>query len=73
MTAKNLGIRIRVNKELRDAFQAACKVENRLASDVIREFMRSFAERSFNGKQQSLFVQGMGAHTRENNREKGTQ
>ena len=72
MAAKNLGIRIRVDKELRDAFQAACKAENRLASDVIREFMGSFAERSFNGKQQSLFVQGMGASTPEN-REKSTQ
>jgi len=63
MAAKNVGLRIRIDRELRDAFQAACLAENRPASDVLREFMRSFADRSFNGRQQSLFTQGIAAHT----------
>jgi len=58
MPKKELGIRIRVDQELRDAFHAACVAESRVASDVLREFMRSFADRSFNGRQQSLFIQG---------------
>lgn len=65
MSSKDVGIRIRVEKELRDAFQGACVAENRHASDVLREFMRSFAERNSGGKQSSLFtssvsVQSMG-------------
>jgi len=56
MSPKDVGIRIRVEKELRDAFQGACVSENRHASDVLREFMRSFAERNGGGKQSSLFA-----------------
>lgn len=56
MLSKDVGIRIRVEKELRDAFQGACVAENRHASDVLREFMRSFAERNSAGKQSSLFA-----------------
>ena len=56
MSSKDVGIRIRVEKELRDAFQGACVAENRHASDVLREFMRSFAERNSGGKQSSLFA-----------------
>ncbi|CAG9272463.1 hypothetical protein BCEP4_700014 [Burkholderia cepacia] len=55
MPAKDVGIRIRVEKELREAFQAACIAENRLASDVIREFMQAFSERNSAGRQLILF------------------
>jgi hypothetical protein len=33
---KNTGIRIRVERELRDAFRNACTAENRDASEVLR-------------------------------------
>lgn len=56
MSSKDVGIRIRVEKELRDAFHGACVAENRHASDVLREFMRSFAEHNGGGKQPSLFT-----------------
>lgn len=56
MSSKDVGIRIRLERELRDAFQGACVAENRNASDVLREFMRSFAEHSGGGKQPSLFT-----------------
>lgn len=44
MLSKDVGLRIRVEKELREAFQAACLAENRHASEVLREFMHAFAE-----------------------------
>lgn len=53
---KDVGIRVRVELELREAFAAACKAENREASDVIREFMRAYADQHQEGKQQSLFL-----------------
>lgn len=55
MAAKDTGIRIRVEKELRAAFHNACKSENREASEVLREFMRSYADKRAGGKQTSLF------------------
>jgi vacuolar-type H+-ATPase subunit C/Vma6 len=55
MSVKNVGIRIRVERELRDAFQQACAAENRQASDLLREFMRSFSVQNINGLQSSLF------------------
>lgn len=55
MSAKDVGIRIRVEKELRQAFQEACVAESRHVSDVLREFMKAYAERSSHGRQSSLF------------------
>lgn len=56
MSNKDVGLRIRVEKELREAFQGACAAENMAASDVLREFMRSYADRHVGGKQASLFA-----------------
>ncbi len=56
MSSKDVGIRIRVEKELREAFQGACLAENRQASDVLREFMRSFADQHSGGLQINLFA-----------------
>jgi hypothetical protein len=53
---KDAGIRIRVEKELREAFVAACQSEDRQASDVLREFMRVYADQHKGGKQGSLFA-----------------
>lgn len=55
MLAKDVGIRIRVERELREAFRNACLAENRDASDVLREFMRKYAEQHNNGRQGDLF------------------
>jgi hypothetical protein len=62
MSSKDVGIRIRVDKELREAFRGACMSENLLASDVLRDFMRSYANQHDSGKQASLFT---GASSRE--------
>ncbi len=56
MTSKDVGVRIRVDRELREAFQGACAVENRNASDVLREFMQAFADRHQGGLQAALFT-----------------
>lgn len=53
---KDANIRIRVERELHASFTAACQAENRQASDVLREFMRSFADQHHDGRQGSLFV-----------------
>lgn len=53
---KDAAIRIRVEKELHASFTAACQSENRQASDVLREFMRSFADQHYDGRQVSLFA-----------------
>jgi hypothetical protein len=56
MTRKDSGMRIRVEKELRDAFVQACRAQDRVAADVLRDFMRSYAEKQSQG-QSDLFVE----------------
>lgn len=55
MKLKNSGMRIRVEKELRDAFVQACRTQDRHASDVLRDFMRAFTEKQLLG-QADLFA-----------------
>jgi hypothetical protein len=55
MSTKDSGLRIRVGKDLREAFKGACAAESRPASDVIREFMASYISRNLGGKQNNLF------------------
>ncbi|QPQ89157.1 plasmid-related protein (plasmid) [Burkholderia gladioli] len=52
---KDAGIRIRVEKDLREAFVAVCQEEDRRASDVLREFMQTYVQRHQKG-QGDLFV-----------------
>ncbi len=56
MSSKDVGLRIRVERELREEFQGACMAENKCASEVLREFMKEFAERRQGGKQADLFA-----------------
>ncbi|MEQ5766570.1 plasmid-related protein [Halomonas sp. H33-56] len=54
MKTKDCGMRIRVDKQLREEFLEACRSEDRAASDVLREFMRTYIKQhSF--AQHSLF------------------
>lgn len=41
---KDSGFRIRVQRELRERFLAACKAQDKPAAQVLREFMRDFVE-----------------------------
>ncbi|MCL2524889.1 MAG: plasmid-related protein [Betaproteobacteria bacterium] len=47
---KDAGIRIRVEKELRTAFVEACQAEDRLASNVLRDFMQTYVARRQGGQ-----------------------
>ncbi|KZE31450.1 plasmid-related protein [Burkholderia multivorans] len=55
MTIKDSGMRIRVEKDLREAFVQACRAQDRHASDVLRDFMRAFTEKQIQG-QADLFA-----------------
>ena len=43
---KDAGLRIRVQRELREQFLEACRAEDKPAAQVIREFMRDYVRRS---------------------------
>lgn len=58
MLAKDTGIRVRVEKELRQAFVEACRGQGLAASGVLRDFMHTYAERHQNGLQRDLFLNG---------------
>ena len=60
MKTKDCGMRIRVERELREDFVQACRAQNRVASDVLREFMRTYVRQQPLG-QQSLLL-GYGAN-----------
>lgn len=50
MTIKDSGMRIRVEKDLREAFVQACRAQDRAAADVLRDFMRAFTEKQKSGQ-----------------------
>lgn len=50
MTAKDCGLRIRLEKQLREAFVKACREQNLGASDVLRDFMRAYTEKHHQGQ-----------------------
>lgn len=55
MSGKDSGLRVRVEKALRNEFLEACQAQDRPAAQVIREFMREYvvrtAEKSKNADQ----------------------
>ena len=50
MPLKDSGLRIRVERDLREAFVQACRAQDRHASDVLRDFMRVFTEKQLKGQ-----------------------
>ena len=42
---KDVGLRIRVQRELREQFLEACRAQDKPAAQVLREFMREYVER----------------------------
>lgn len=42
---KDVGLRIRVQRDLRDAFVAACRSQDKPAAQVLREFMRTYVRK----------------------------
>ena len=42
---KDVGLRVRVQRDLRDRFLEVCRAEDKPAAQVIREFMREYVAR----------------------------
>ena len=57
MTNKDAGMRIRVERELRNDFVAACQSQGLVAAAVLRDFMRGFAGKHTQ-EQTALFESG---------------
>lgn len=51
MVTKNVGLRIRIDRDLRDAFIELCHVRGVPASAVLRDFMRSFVQNNSGSRQ----------------------
>lgn len=49
MPAKNAGLRIRIERSLRERFVEACRNQDKPAAQVIREFMRHYVARNSPG------------------------
>lgn len=58
MANKDAGMRIRVEKELRDEFHHICRTQHRSAAQVLREYMREYVQLHAKEIQQSLFERG---------------
>jgi len=56
MATKNAGLRIRVERALRDEFLEACRAEDKPAAQVIREFMREYVAKRQAEAQGTLFA-----------------
>ena len=52
---KNVGLRLRLEEELREQFTATCRLQGRPAAEVLRAFMRDYVVRENGGLQKSLF------------------
>ncbi len=61
MPTKDAGMRIRVERELRDSFVEACQSQDLVAAEVLRDFMKNFAAKH-NAEQAVLFGQPKGGH-----------
>lgn len=42
MKTKDAGLRIRIDRDLRESFVAACREQDKPAAQVLREFMRDY-------------------------------
>lgn len=55
LKTKDAGLRLRVEKELRQEFVEACRATGKPAAQVLREFMRDFVARERVMAQRPLF------------------
>jgi len=44
MKTKDAGLRIRIDRELREAFVTACRAQDKPAAQVLREFMQEYVK-----------------------------
>lgn len=55
MSKKDVGLRIRVDRELRNEFLDICRTLDRPASQILREFMRTYIDEYRESQQGVLF------------------
>ena len=57
---KDVGLRIRVQRDLRERFLEVCRAQDKPAAQVLREFMRKYVEinRSSQGQTRAEFSAG---------------
>lgn len=55
MPTKDAGLRIRVDRELREEFLKVCRAQDKPAAQVIREFMRQYIAENGAESQRDLF------------------
>jgi len=53
---KDVGLRLRVERELREEFVETCQAEGRAAAQVLREYMREYVARNRAAAQRELFA-----------------
>jgi hypothetical protein len=58
---KDAGLRLRVERELRDEFVETCRLEGKPAAQVLREYMRVYVARNKMAAQRELFSSEAGA------------
>lgn len=54
---KDAGLRLRVEREIRQEFVEACRAEGKTAAQVLREYMRDYIARNRAAAQRELFAQ----------------
>ncbi len=64
MMRKNVGLNLRIERELRDEFLEVCRRDGESAAAVIRRFMRQYVATRATPAQQDMFEQ-LGHATRE--------
>lgn len=57
---KDAGLRIRVQRELRESFIEACKAQDKPAAQVLREFMRAYVQRTLKTQSESANNENQG-------------
>ena len=53
---KDAGLRLRVEREIRQEFVEMCRAEGKTAAQVLREYMRDYITRNRAAAQQELFT-----------------
>jgi hypothetical protein len=56
LKTKDAGLRLRIERELREEFVEICRSEGRPAAQVLRDFMREYVAKSRAGQQRELFA-----------------
>lgn len=53
---KDAGLRLRVERDLREEFVETCRAEGKAAAQVLREYMREYVARNRAAAQRELFA-----------------